>query len=73
MPEISLGLNDTQQVTLCEVLDRLLNKGVVVVGEVTIAVADVDLIYLGLQIVLSSIEPARRPLDSHTSVTGSDQ
>lgn len=48
-----------EQVTLCEVLDRILNKGAVVVGEVLISVADIDLIYLGLQIVLTSIEGAR--------------
>ena len=30
------------------------------VGEATISVADIDLIYLGLQIVLTSIETARR-------------
>lgn len=45
--------------SLCEVLDRVLNKGAVVVGEITISVADIDLIYLGLQVVLTSIEKAR--------------
>ena len=55
-----LALDDRQQISLCEVLDRVLNKGVVVVGEATISVADIDLIYLGLHIMLSSIETARR-------------
>jgi hypothetical protein len=45
---------------LCEVLDRVLNKGVVVAGDLTIAVADIDLIYLGLRIMLASIDTARR-------------
>jgi len=45
---------------LCEVLDRVLNKGVVLVGEATISVADIDLIYVGLQVVLTSIETARQ-------------
>jgi len=45
---------------LCEVLDRVLNKGVVVAGDLTISVADIDLIYLGLRIMLASIETARR-------------
>jgi len=57
-----LELEDTRQVALCEVLDRVLHKGVVVSGEVTISVADVDLIYLGLQVVLTSMETARRSL-----------
>ena len=50
----------TEQVSLCEVLDRVLNKGAVIVGEVVISVADVDLIYLSLQVVISSVETARR-------------
>ena len=43
-------------VSLVELLDRVLNKGVVVFGEVLISVADVDLIYLSLQVVLTSVE-----------------
>jgi hypothetical protein len=56
----SLSLNDSEQVSLCEVLDRILHKGAVVVGEATISVADIDLVYLGLQVVLTSIETARK-------------
>ena len=46
-------------VSLAEVLDRVLNKGAVVTGEVVISVAGVDLVYLGLNVVLTSIETAR--------------
>ncbi len=53
-----LAPDDAAHVSLCEVLDRVLNKGVVVVGEATISVADIDLVYLGLQLVLTSIEAA---------------
>ena len=56
-------LDDHERVSLCEALDRVLNKGAVVVGEVTISVADVDLVYLGLQLVLTSIETARQSLE----------
>jgi hypothetical protein len=60
-PRVSeLALDDRERVSLCEVLDRVLNKGAVVTGDVTISVADVDLIYLGLQIVLASMETARQ-------------
>jgi hypothetical protein len=48
-----------EQVSICEALDRLLNKGAVVVGEATIGLAEIDLIYLQLQLVLSSVETAR--------------
>jgi hypothetical protein len=44
--------------SLCETLDRVLNKGVVVAGEIVISVADIDLIYLGLTLTLTSIETA---------------
>lgn len=61
LPLVSeLALDDTERISLCEVLDRVLNKGVVVVGEATISVADIDLIYVGLQVVLTSIETARQ-------------
>ena len=47
--------------TLCDVLDRVLTKGVVVDGDITIAVADIDLVYVGLRLMLTSIETARNP------------
>ncbi len=49
---------DKEQISLCEALDRILNKGAVVAGEITISVANVDLLYLGLQVVLTSVETA---------------
>lgn len=58
MPEFYL--DETENVSLCEVLDRILNKGAVVVGDVTISVANIDLIYLGLQLLVTSIETARK-------------
>lgn len=57
--EAAHDLSIQDRVSLCEALDRVLNKGAVVVGDVTISVADIDLIYLGLQVVLTSIEKAR--------------
>jgi len=46
----------SKDVTLLEILDRVLNKGVVISGDMIISVADVDLIYLGLKVLLSSVE-----------------
>jgi gas vesicle structural protein len=43
------------QVTLIELVDRVLNKGVVIAGDITLAVADVDLVYLGLRVLLTSV------------------
>ena len=49
-------ITKSKDVTLLEVLDRVLNKGVVISGDMVISVADVDLIYLGLKVLLSSVE-----------------
>jgi hypothetical protein len=49
-----------ERLFLCEAITRLLNKGVVLVGDVTISLADVDLIWIGLRLVVTSVETARR-------------
>ena len=49
-----------KDVTLLDLLDRILNKGVILWGDVTISVADVDLVYLGLKVLLTSVETAER-------------
>lgn len=54
-----IPMSDSESVSLCETLDRVLNKGAVIAGEATIAVADVDLIFLGVQLMISSVEAAR--------------
>jgi gas vesicle structural protein len=48
-----------RRASLAEVLDRVLGKGAVVAGEVVISVAGVDLIYLGVNLVLTSVDTAR--------------
>lgn len=55
-------MNDIGQpdVSLLELLDRLMEKGVTLSGDITLSVADVDLVYLGLRVLLSSVETARR-------------
>ena len=45
-----------KQVTLLDLLDRILDKGVLLGGDITISVADVDLIYVGLKVLLSSVD-----------------
>jgi hypothetical protein len=47
-----------RQVSLSEVLDRVLTKGAVVAGEVVISLAGVDLVYLGINVVLTSVDTA---------------
>ncbi len=54
------SLDAQRRISLCEVLDRILNKGVVVAGDVVISVADIDLIYLNVRVLLTSVETAYR-------------
>jgi hypothetical protein len=56
------GRGFARPISLAEVLDRVLTKGVVVAGEVVISVAGIDLVYLGVNVVLCSIETARGPV-----------
>jgi hypothetical protein len=58
------------EVTLLELLDRVLDKGVVLSGEVTLSVADVDLVYVGLRVLLSSVDAAHRLRDGGADGTG---
>lgn len=51
-----LDLRKQERVTLLEILDKALTKGVVISGDIVISVADVDLVYLGLKVLLSSVE-----------------
>lgn len=44
-----------QQVTLLELVDRVINKGVSLSGDITLSVADVDLVYVGLRVLLASV------------------
>ncbi|HLQ32606.1 MAG TPA: gas vesicle protein [Chloroflexota bacterium] len=57
LPDEPVGAED--EMSLVDLVDHVLNKGVVLAGHATIAVADVDLIYLGLNIVLASVEAVR--------------
>jgi gas vesicle structural protein len=45
-----------QEVTLLDLLDRVIDHGVVLAGDVTLSVADVDLVYLGLRVLLAPVE-----------------
>src|SRR3989442_1443582 len=49
-----------QHFTLLELLDRLLDKGVMVKGEILLSVADIDLVYLNLGVLLSSVKTIER-------------
>ncbi|MEA2411145.1 MAG: hypothetical protein QOC77_1706 [Thermoleophilaceae bacterium] len=45
-----------REVTLVDLVDRLLGGGVVIEGEITLAVADVDLVRVSLRALVASVE-----------------
>ena len=48
--------------SLLETLDHVLNRGMVITGEITISVANIDLVFVGLNVLLSSVETAHEVL-----------
>lgn len=53
---------ESSDVSMLETLDHVLNRGLVIAGEITISVADIDLIFLGLNVMVSSVETAQEVL-----------
>jgi hypothetical protein len=50
----------SRQITLVELVDRLLGKGVVISGDITLAVADIDLVQVELRALVASVEELAR-------------
>jgi gas vesicle structural protein len=48
------------ELPLLETLDHLLDRGVVIAGDAVISIGDVDLLYLGLNIVLANVDAVIR-------------
>ena len=55
---------EESELSLLETLDHVLSRGLVIAGEITISVADIDLIYLGLNVLLTSVETANEVVGS---------
>jgi gas vesicle structural protein len=69
MDELSPGHRD---IALVELLDRVIDKGVVISGDITISVADVDLIYLGLRVLLAPSDRIIRDTGQNRHRKGSE-
>ncbi len=63
MEEIARSFEDDRRVSLCELLDRVLNKGAVLVGELCISVAGVELLYVAVNVLVSSVETLIEAMD----------
>ena len=61
---VLLGGGADDEVSLLEILDHVLNAGVVIHGSLVISLGGVDLVYLGLNVILTSVETALRHLNT---------
>src|SRR4051794_8322293 len=66
---ISRALRD-RDISLLDLVDRLLDGGVVIHGDITLAVADVDLVYVGLRALIASVETIERDAGVSLSASG---
>ncbi len=64
---MSIAFGHERDVAIADLLDRALNKGVVLCGEATISLAGVDLIYVGLKVLVASYETVSRIRDRQVS------
>ena len=60
---IALNGGGDSDISLLDILDHVLNTGVVIQGSLVISLAGVDLIYLGLSVVLTSVETALKQIE----------
>jgi hypothetical protein len=60
----------SRDVALLDLVDRLIDGGVVIGGDITLAVADVDLVYVGLRALIGSVETIERDLGVSLTAAG---
>src|SRR3954469_10532859 len=68
---------EAREVALVDLIDRLLDGGVVIHGDITLAVADVDLLYVGLRALVASVNTIEEKmgvrLSAHSATLDNDQ
>jgi hypothetical protein len=57
---VSISETSRRDLSLVDLLDRILDKGVVINGDITVTVGSVELLSLKINIVIASIETAKR-------------
>ena len=59
-PNVTRAAQDEEQSSLLDVLDNVLNRGAVLTGDIVMGVADVDLIYVKLSVLLAALDKVTR-------------
>lgn len=60
----ALSIENDAEISLLDILDHVLNSGVVIHGSIVISLAGVDLVYVGLNVILTSVETALRNMNA---------
>ncbi len=60
---VLIGGGADDEISLLDILDHVLNAGVVIHGSLVISLGGVDLVYLGLNVILTSVETALRHMN----------
>jgi hypothetical protein len=68
-PEIVLiGNEESTDLTLLDLVDHVLNTGVIIRGNLVLSLAGVDLVFLGLDLIVTSVETALRNIAKAGSI-----
>lgn len=62
--QTALAIEGDNEISLLDILDHVLNSGVVIHGSIVISLAGVDLVYVGLNVILTSVETALRNINT---------
>lgn len=68
-----VDLSSSSDGSLLDLLDRILDHGVVLVGDLRVSVAGVDLLFVGLKALICSIEKAESYRDHHRVLNRDDE
>lgn len=64
--------NADDQLSLLDIIDHVLNQGIILRGNLVISLAGVDLVYVGLDVILTSVETALRHMHPPTGIKKPD-
>ncbi|ORJ99311.1 gas vesicle protein GvpA [Prescottella equi] len=68
--ECAVSATPDRRIALVDLLDRVLGGGVVVAGEITLSIADVDMVHISLRTLVSSVSALTRPSDEKPENAG---
>lgn len=68
-PDALEEIYESEQIILSDLINRVLDKGVVISSHITISIADVDLIALDLKLLISSVATLAKRAEEHAQLS----